>query len=445
MTRKRRAVYAFLGTIAGVALILGLIVWDAHRRAERICREHDADVTAIIAGIRARARPSRPILLGAPLPGDGTSAFLKVLQEIYDIPQVESGLVPEIAGDFMPDDEPDEDLISFFYEAHRSRIEDLRTALRHETLRLPYDYEDGLGMEMPQVTNSLRTARFLTGLATHRYRLGEDGRVLDPLLMVLLVGEEIDRDGALISPIVRRVLEEMVEEAWRDVLAGHDLGAGDLERAARSFDALAKVRAELGDSIVVEDAIARRGLLNHILGRRPQLSDPREDFWEYRSWRTLYSRKIALVGALPQLKNYYAELLRIRSVPPDQWAALAKGVEERALIHANLLMRRILPGIAKIIQRETGARMRWTLMRVATAIAWYEVEKGGFPVTLADLVPRYLPSVSTCPLSGKPLGYTAGKVWSFGVDGVDDGGTPNPKGDEEPGGDVVWFVKRARK
>jgi len=77
------------------------------------------------------------------------------------------------------------------------------------------------------------------------------------------------------------------------------------------------------------------------------------------------------------------------------------------------------------------------------AIAWYEAEKGVYPAALNDLVPKYLPTVPDCPLTGLPLRYTAGKVWSVGADRKDDGGAHDDMASEEDStGDIVWEVKR---
>jgi hypothetical protein len=62
----------------------------------------------------------------------------------------------------------------------------------------------------------------------------------------------------------------------------------------------------------------------------------------------------------------------------------------------------------------------------AVAIARYRAAHGGAPATLAELVPKYLPSPALDPYSGQPLRYlhdTRGfKVYSVGRNKVDDGG-----------------------
>jgi hypothetical protein len=211
------------------------------------------------------------------------------------------------------------------------------------------------------------------------------------------------------------------------------------------MDDLRSIRPDMADGYDVEDAMGRRGLVDLVLAQ--EIGKPilyRVD-WEARHWRFLFSRRVLFAAALPVVQQYYDGMVRLRSHPPHEWEAAAAGIQEAGLRSRHPLVEMLLPALTKASRREALAQMSWTLMRVATAIAWYEAEKGMPPASLRDLVPRYIASVPDCPLTGKPLGYAPGKVWSYGVDGVDNGGTPNPRGDEEPGGDVVWVVKRARK
>ena len=67
---------------------------------------------------------------------------------------------------------------------------------------------------------------------------------------------------------------------------------------------------------------------------------------------------------------------------------------------------------------------------VIIAVQLYRAEHGnGYPVSLAQLVPDYLPSVPIDPMAGdgRPLGYHPNTkpavVYSVGVNGIDDGGT----------------------
>ena len=63
------------------------------------------------------------------------------------------------------------------------------------------------------------------------------------------------------------------------------------------------------------------------------------------------------------------------------------------------------------------------------ALMIYEEETGALPEKLADLVPGVLPAVPIDPRDQLPLRYDRERrvVWGVGIDGVDDGGTDEPR------------------
>lgn len=78
--------------------------------------------------------------------------------------------------------------------------------------------------------------------------------------------------------------------------------------------------------------------------------------------------------------------------------------------------------------RELGrANVRLRATEIRAAIALYQLKhRGVLPQTLTALCPDALPGVPTDPFSGKPMQYAmtdhGWKVWSVGVNNVDDGG-----------------------
>lgn len=72
-----------------------------------------------------------------------------------------------------------------------------------------------------------------------------------------------------------------------------------------------------------------------------------------------------------------------------------------------------------------AADARIDAWRVLLAAELHRRERGGPPASLAALVPKYLMAVPADPFSptGAPLHFQAGRAWSIGPDGHDDGGT----------------------
>ena len=81
-------------------------------------------------------------------------------------------------------------------------------------------------------------------------------------------------------------------------------------------------------------------------------------------------------------------------------------VEVTILLAIILLLTAIsLPALRQNQQKKQAAECAMNLDAIATACKKYAAEKGGFPATLTELVPDYLPSVPACPAGGT---YTLG-------------------------------------
>ena len=99
-------------------------------------------------------------------------------------------------------------------------------------------------------------------------------------------------------------------------------------------------------------------------------------------------------------------------------------------------------GIAGLLR----AQARIHLSLAATALERHRLVNGNYPVSLEELVPRYLDRVPTDPMTGEPLRYLRAadgtfKLYSVGLDGLDDGGTlvvpEGGRSDETARGPVV--------
>ena len=436
--RARRAWLWALGMIAVIAGF-GVYVWvDAQGRATAVFREHEKDLAAKIAALRGR-KGSHPPIFGGVIPGNGWCAFVRALEGFRAIPETDAEQVPELNGSVEEKDYSPPTTLDPIFARHAAPFDELRLALRHSEVDPAYVYEEGQSLPLEHIPHAIRAAKFLTGVASNHHRAGRDSETVDPLLMGLGMAQDVGRDGPILSALFQIVCEANAIEAWRETLRSHGLSTGDLARAAEGMDALRIRRPEFGESCRIEGIMARRTLVIMGLTGLDSAHFELAGFWAGRSWRYLFSRRLAYAGAFPDYERFYRELEGIPKLPVHE----REGASLKAQVGGpNPLTRVVLPAVAKGYRRDAIAQMNWTLMRAATAVAWFEAEKGAMPASLADLVPRFMPSVPVCPLTSKPLGYAPGKVWSYGVDGVDNGGTSNPRGDEESGGDVVWTVKR---
>lgn len=98
----------------------------------------------------------------------------------------------------------------------------------------------------------------------------------------------------------------------------------------------------------------------------------------------------------------------------------------RSEVIGDMLLSLTMPALGSADGFRLQAEMRRQLSQVAFALAIWHADKGGYPETLSDLVPAYLPQVPNDAFAGKPLTYrptgTGYLLYSIGLNGKDDGG-----------------------
>ncbi len=105
---------------------------------------------------------------------------------------------------------------------------------------------------------------------------------------------------------------------------------------------------------------------------------------------------------------------------------------------AHLLVTLMFPASLKVQEAEDKHRQRFGNLEVAVALAGYQRDRGKYPASVDQLVPKYLEHVRRDSFSGRPLTYrktTSGYVlYSVGPNGKDDQGRT---ADFEPGADDI--------
>jgi hypothetical protein len=120
-------------------------------------------------------------------------------------------------------------------------------------------------------------------------------------------------------------------------------------------------------------------------------------------------------------------------------------MERRSEMVGDWLFLFAVPSIADIDTRRLAATMHRRLAQAAFALAVWHAHRGGYPSTLADLVPDCLPQVPIDVFSGKPLTYSARGagylLYSVGINGLDDGGESEGASEAD---DIVVRMPEAR-
>lgn len=110
----------------------------------------------------------------------------------------------------------------------------------------------------------------------------------------------------------------------------------------------------------------------------------------------------------------------------------------------NAFAKVFLPALDLAIEKAVRAQVEARCAMVACALERYRLRKGGYPESLASLVPEFLSERVRDPMDGEPMRYARMpgglfRLWSVGKNGVDDDGRLRPAGAmRQPGPSLDW-------
>lgn len=286
------------------------------------------------------------------------------------------------------------------------------------------DYSEALGMA-PEFVHSRRLlhngqlypyegASFPSELAEEIYLSVDVHRrravpTPEATLVSLALPQELLRAGGVFRAEARLGREKQALQDWKDLLEKHDLPVRDLERYARLVDHLRRARPGLGEALRAEGLMDRIRVIRVLRSR----SDDEGTLYDGPGWKSLFLWRLFIAQQVTALERVYRDLEEVERLPLGSRSHRAREIcTGPDLPYVRLMTDEIPP----LFESEAEILSRWTLLRVALGIAWFRAEKGRFPATLEDLVPRYLESVPLDPKQGLPLKYDS--------DGLEPPGTP---------------------
>jgi hypothetical protein len=114
----------------------------------------------------------------------------------------------------------------------------------------------------------------------------------------------------------------------------------------------------------------------------------------------------------------------------DEW--MMKGPQDKILqpnAVGYMFYSLLVPSLKGLAERNIHAEIGIHTARLLIALRRHELTLGTLPDSLETLVPTYLSEIPTDPYSGKPFRYDPARaiVYSVGEDGLDQGGSIQPK------------------
>lgn len=357
-----------LGLLASIILLFTLFVWDAIRRAETAIDAHERQIALDIAALRA-AHARVPFVAGKlpeqPYFRQGSPKRLTQLQD-----QVSTGVFYDYEAAEMWDDS------IYFHITFRGRLQ-----------RIP---------PPPSPMQTLQQLAFPNDW---------------------LRGGGIDRMAGRVS------FEEQGIQDWKRILEDHRLPAEELRKCAELMDRLPQVRPPIRealegerimDKIRVIRVLRTRSDQNGILTRKPD-------------WRSMFLWRIFIAKTLTSIDRMYREFASVDLLPFHDQAAAALRIHDALSESARLPPVRYWNKPVPSLYRGWAEFLKdWSLMRLATAIAWFEVEHQRFPETLEELTPKHIDRIPLNPVTGRPFFNSKGTL-AVGV---------------EPGETAVWRISR---
>lgn len=459
MRRRRLALTLGGGALLGLlatGLAVGLAILSAQSDLERHARFLEQGPASLV-----RRDFRRPVVLGDPVEGNAWDLYLPAILKLEKLLSGEDSPrkyayhkhVKALLGLADPERElPDSEPALLSLGWADAALRELREGARRTRVDPGFGLRQTYNRYDQQVISAGTQLDFVAYLISWDHREGRDGRALETVAVLLAVAQDLGRGGSLAGASARFDGEVAVLEAARRLFEEWSLTAEDLKRFAERLDGLDRIRESLQEVWPLEDLLHRDTLLSESRfrsGTGESVVRP--------GWRCLFSERVLRAQALNVCEAGYRRMSEASLLPPDEAFRAVQRLEAELRDHPN-------PLVGSYLNFNSQAARLWTapgqqryevttlshrsLLRLAVALARYECEQGKAAPSLDALVPGYLHRLPVCSLSGQPFRYAPGRIWSVGINGVDDGGVAsNPKlglwhawpGDDK---DIVWKVRR---
>ncbi len=309
-------------------------------------------------------------------------------------------------------------------------------ALLHEAAGIEHcRYDWGYGKLWPYLSAVGDCARLLQAkalLCVHR------GQVEDAIVCVkdgLRLGEALRRQPLTVNSLAGNHYSTLALRSLEKILSR----AAPTDRQLR----------ELGD--VLATMAEAPGLVDTMITERCLMIENCERFFSTRGTRpggVVRWLPGAKERALADILHHMEACVEAARLPRTRRMARFHGirqeVEDLSVLHA--VVKAMVPGMARIAERDLESRTHLDLARAALAVERYRLATGHVPEKLEELVPKYLEQVPIDPFDGQPIRYQRTQpgyvLYSVDTDGRDNGGHEQTEEDRGVPYDLCFIVTR---
>lgn len=297
---------------------------------------------------------------------------------------------------------------------------------------LEYDCQPGWYILLRHLTVVKKLCQLGHMRALARLELGQSPEAFEELKLGLRLSDSIRDEPILIDHLVRVATVQLNLQTLREGLVRHDWSEsqlGELEKHLASLNLLSEfrtaMRGERALSTGTLDWLRQRGFFPLEGGNYFEttwVSNVMPSGW--------YHQNMLVVSKIIQDPGLSAVDEKTHRVFPDKAAeadAAANMLGERPPTPYEVFARMLVPALGAATKKSAWTQNCVDAARVACALERYRLVSGKLPETLAALTPRFIESIPTDLIDGKPLRYQLKPdggyiVYSVGWNMTDDGG-----------------------
>ena len=400
-------------------------------------------LSAALAMLREKNEPTRfEELVPPPVPDADNVAAAPVFQELFvsakdsrlgklDLPWKKMAGKPDpgespihftarfVNPDFKGDDQAAGELVLESLAPAAPLLEEVAQAVRRPAASWPLDYSQSLATRLPHLGPLITISRVFQGRALAELATGRPDYAFQDVQTLLALALASGSEPVLVSLLVELSILHMPHSVIGDGLERHawtDAQLADLSSELSRIDLMAR----LSDALRGERTsfIQFRTPLSGTPDTRTlRLQDAAERaFWAIWPTGWLNEDKAAHIGTIQRYidaENHPKEL-------PSTLAEIKAAHAGSSAWHKirNPLSHNAIPSILGVAEKIVFTQTFLQSLATACAVERYRMAHGRLPATLEDLVPDFLTSLPTDPLTGKPLCYKPSESSSYLIYGT---------------------------
>ncbi len=327
--------------------------------------------------------------------------------------------------DFKGDDQAAGELVLESLAPSAPLLEEVAQAVRRPGVCWPLDYSKGYETVIPHLTPMLNTSRVFQGRAQAELAAGRPDNAFADVQTILALAHAAGSDPILIALLIERNILGQAFQVISDGLERHawtDAQLADLSSELSLIDLLAR----LSDGLRGE----RAGLFQIDLKRLPEVLSLVQSYkagipqtlTALRAAETLWPTgwlnedKAASIGTIQRYIDAVKQPKELPSTLGDIEASLTTRTVWNKI--KNPMLSSTVPAILGVAKTIVATQTTLRSLATACAVERYRMAHGRLPATLEDLVPAFLPSAPTDPLTGKPLCYKPSESSSYLIYGT---------------------------